>query len=168
MRNIHIVARSADDDTAENIDGGDDETCNRIAAHEFGCTVHGAEEGAFLFQLATAALRFLFIDQAGRQVGIDGHLLAGNGVEGEARAHFRDTRRALGDDEEVDDDENAENDQTDNEVAAHHELREAVDHMTGGKIAFIAVGENHACRRDIQRQSHHGGDQQHRWKGGKV
>lgn len=125
MRNVHVVARGADDDAAENIDGGDDEARNRVAAHEFRGTVHGAEEGAFLFQLAAAALRFLFIDQAGRKVGIDGHLLAGNGVEGKARAHFRDTRRALGDDEEIDDDQDAENHQTDDEIAAHHELREA-------------------------------------------
>ncbi len=106
-----------DDDAAENVDGGDDEARNRIAADEFRGAVHRAEERAFLFQLAAAALRLLLIDDAGGQVRIDRHLLAGNGVEGKACADFSDTRRTLGDDDEVDGDQDQEDDQTDNEIA---------------------------------------------------
>ncbi len=106
-------------------------------------------------------LCLFFINQTRREVGIDCHLLAGNGVEREACAHFRDTRRTLCNDKEVDDDEDRENDKADDEVATHHELREAVNHMTCCQIAFIAVRENHARRRNIERQTHHGCDQQH-------
>ena len=63
----------------------------------------------------------LFVDQAGREIGVDRHLLAGNGVEGEARADFGDTRRALGDDEEIDRDQDEEDDDADDEIAAHDE-----------------------------------------------
>ena len=96
-----------------------------VAAHEFRGAVHRAEEGAFLLQLAPPQLRLLVVDHAGREVGVDRHLLAGDGVEGEARADFGDTRRALGDDDEIDDDQDHEDDQPDHEVAAHHQLREA-------------------------------------------
>ena len=106
----HAVAGHADDDAAEDVDGGDDQAGDGVAAHELRGAVHGAEEGAFLLQLAPAALRLLLVDQAGRQVGVDRHLLAGDGVEGEARADLGDTRRALGDDDEVDGDQDHEDD----------------------------------------------------------
>ena len=48
--------------------------------------------------------------RSGRQIGVDRHLLAGNGIEGEARADFGDARGALGDDEEVDRDQDDEDD----------------------------------------------------------
>ena len=41
-------------------------------------------------------------DQAGVQVGVDRHLLAGHGVEGEARRDFGDAPGALRDDDELD------------------------------------------------------------------
>ena len=47
-------------------------------------------------------------DDAGGQVGVDRHLLARHRVEREARGHFGDAARALGDDHEVDDDEQQE------------------------------------------------------------
>ena len=50
------------------------------------------------------------VDQAGRQVGVDRHLLAGHGVEGEARRDFGDAARALGDDDEVHDHQDGEHD----------------------------------------------------------
>ena len=105
--------------------GRDDQAGDGVAAHEFRGAVHRAEEGAFLLQLAAPALRLLVVDHAGRQVGVDRHLLAGDGIEGEAGADFGDTRRALGDDDEVDDDQDHEDDQADDEVAAHHEAGES-------------------------------------------
>src|SRR5690606_16246167 len=95
LADLHAVTEITDDDAAENIDGGDDEACDRITTHEFGSTVHGAEERAFLLQFAAPALGFLVIDHACRQVRVDRHLLAGDGIEGEAGADFRDTRRTL-------------------------------------------------------------------------
>ena len=77
-----------------------------------------------------------------RQVRVDRHLLAGNGVEGEARADFGDTRRALGDDDEIDRDQDREDDQADDEVAAHDELGEAGDDVAGGVLALAAVRQD--------------------------
>jgi hypothetical protein len=94
------------------------------------------------------------------QIGVDRHLLAGNGVERETRANLGDAGRALGYDDEIHDDEDEEDDQADDEIAGHDEVREASDDMAGGVHAFVAVGQDHARRRDVQRQSQHGRDQQ--------
>jgi hypothetical protein len=59
---------------------------------------------------ACGAAGLFLVDQAGGQVGVDRHLLAGHGVEGEARRDFGDAARTLGDDDEVHDDEDDEDD----------------------------------------------------------
>src|SRR5690606_8284625 len=86
VRQVHAMAEIADDDAADDVYEGDDQAGNGIAAGEFRGAVHRAEEGRFFFQLTTAKLRGLVVDDAGRQVRVDRHLLAGDGVEGEARA----------------------------------------------------------------------------------
>jgi hypothetical protein len=156
----HAVAEVADDDAAEDVDAGDQQAGDGVTANELGGTVHRAEEGAFLLQLLAAPLRFLLVDDAGRQIGVDRHLLAGDGVKGEARADFRDTRRTLGDDDEVDGDEDQEDDQTDHEVARHDEACKACDDAAGSIVALMAVREDDARRRDVERQPRHRGDQQ--------
>ncbi|MCY1293371.1 hypothetical protein D9M70_426300 [compost metagenome] len=156
------MAEIADNDAAEDVDRGDDEAGDRIAAHEFRGTVHRAVEGAFLFEFAAAALGLLFVDQAGREVGVDRHLLAWDRIEGEARANFGDTRRTLGDDDEVHGDQDQEDDQTDDEIAGHDEAGKARNDATGSTMTFMAMRKDDAGRGDVQRQTHHGRDQQNR------
>ena len=56
----------------------------------FDCTVHGAVEVGLLCRSPARPLAGLgLVDQPGVQVGVDRHLLAGHGVEGEARAPLR-------------------------------------------------------------------------------
>jgi len=148
-----IVAGHADDHAAENVDGRDDQASDGIAANEFRRTVHGAEELAFFFEFAAAADRFLFIDGAGRKIGVDRHLLAGQRVERKPRADFRDTRRALGDDDKIDGDENDEDDDADDEIAAHHKLGEARDDMTCRRRTLRALRKNEARRRHVERKA---------------
>ena len=149
----HAVAGHADDDAAEDIDGRDDEAGDGVAAHELGGAVHRAEEGAFLFQLPAPARSLPSRRSApDDKIGVDGHLLAGNGVEREARADLGDTRRALGDDDEVDRDQDDEDDDADDEIAAHHELREAGDDVAGGRRPFGAVRQDQPRRGDVERQ----------------
>ena len=164
----HVVANVTDDDAAEDVDGGDQEAGDGIAAHELRRTVHRAVEGAFLFQLAAAALRLLLVDQAGREIGVDRHLLAGNGIEGEARADFGDTRRTLGDDDEVHGDQDQKDDQTDDEVAAHDQVGKAGDDATGRIMALMTVRKDDAGCRNVQRQPGHGGNQKDDRKGREI
>ena len=114
----------ADDEAADDVDEEDQQAGHRVAANVFRRAVHRAEELGFLADLGAAALGFGLIDQAGVQVGVDRHLLAGHRVQGEARADFGDALGALRDDNEVDDDDDREHDQADREIAADQEVAE--------------------------------------------
>ena len=128
----HALLRHPDDDAADDVDADDQNTGNRVAAHEFGSAVHGAEEVRFGFQCLAPFARLGFVDQAGRQIGIHRHLLAGHRVQGETRRDFRDAARALGDDDEVHDDEDREHDDADDEIALGNEASEGLDDVAGG------------------------------------
>ena len=100
------------------------------------------------------------VDQAGREVGVDRHLLARHGVEVEARRDFGDAPRALGDDHEVHDHQDREHDDADHEVAAHHEVAERLDDVAGGRGALVPARQDQARRGEVEREPQHGGDQQ--------
>ena len=151
----------ADDHAADDVDEDDQQAGDGVAAHELGGAVHGAEEAAFVLELLAAAARLVLVDQAGGQIGVDRHLLAGHGVEVEARRHFGDAAGALGDDDEVDDHQDGEDDDADDEIAAHDEIAEGLDDVAGGVGAFVAVRQDQARGGEVERQPQHGGDQQH-------
>jgi hypothetical protein len=157
------MAKAADDVDEEDQDAGDG-----VAAHELAGTVHGAEEVGLVTQLGATALGLLVVDQAGREVGVDRHLLAGQSIEREARADLGDALGALGDDDEVDDHQDGEDDQPDREVAADQEVAEALDDLAGRARTGMAFEQHDARRGDVQRQAQQGGQQQHRGEGGEV
>ena len=109
-----------------------------------------AEEVGFFAHLGAAAARFLLVDQAGVEVGVDRHLLARHRVQREARADLGDALGALGDDDEVDDHQDREDDQADREVAADQEVAEGLDHLAGRGRAGVAVDQHHARRGHVQ------------------
>jgi hypothetical protein len=69
------------------------------------------------------------VDDPGVELGIDRHLLAGQGVQGEPRAHLGDAARALGDDDEVDHDQDDEHHRADDVVALDDEVPERLDDL---------------------------------------
>ena len=158
----------ADDHAADDVDENDQQAGDSVAAHEFGCTVHGTEEPAFVFQHLTAPARFLLIDRAGGHFGVDRHLLARHRIEMEAGGDFRDAARTFGDDHEIHDDQNREYDDADHEVAAHHKIAEGLDDVAGSVGSFVSVREDEACRCKVERQPQHRRDQQHGREGGKF
>ena len=85
------------------------------------------------------------------EVGVDRHLLAGYGIEREARADLGDARGALGDDHEIDGDQDHEHDGADHEVAAHDEVGEAGNDVAGGGVALGAVGEDQPRGGNVER-----------------
>src|SRR5690606_30173102 len=99
-------------------DNHDKQAGHCIATHEFAGAVHGAVELGLLGDFGTAAPGLVLAHQARVQVGIDGHLLARHGVQGETRPDLGDTPRALCNHHEVDDDQNHEHHDTNGEVAA--------------------------------------------------
>ena len=105
---------------------------------------------------------------AGREVGVDRHLLARHGVQVKARGDFGDAAGALGDDHEVHDHQDGEHDDADDEIAAHHEIAERLDDVAGGGGPFVAAREDEPGRGQIERQPQHGRDQQHGREGGEF
>ena len=103
-----------------------------------------------------------------RQIGIDRHLLAGHGVQVEARGDLGDAAGALGDDDEVHDHQDGEDDDADDEIAAHDEIAERLDDVAGGGGAFVAVRQDQARGGQVERQPQHGRDQQHGREGGEF
>ncbi len=89
--------------------------------------VHGAVEVGLAADVRRRSRASLVVDQAGVQVGVDRHLLAGHRVEGEAGGHLGDAPGALGDDDELDDHEDEEDDEADDVVAADDEVAERLD-----------------------------------------
>ena len=164
----HVLLADADNDAADNVDEGDQKAGYGIAAHEFRGTVHGAEEGGLVFQPLAAGAGGFFVDQAGRKVGVDRHLLAGHGIQGEARSDFRDTARTLGDDNEVHDHQNGKDDDADDEIALHHEIAESLDHFTCGVRAFMALRKDETGRSEVERQADHRGDEKHSRKSAEL
>ncbi len=163
-----VVLDHADDQAADDVDAGDDQAGHGVAAHKLGGAVHGAEEGRFLLQLLAPLAGLVLVDQPRRQIGVDGHLLAGHGVQGEAGGHLGDATRTLGDHHEVHDHQDGEDDDADDEVALHHQLAEGLDDPAGGLGALVPMPQDQANRGDVQAQAEQGGHQQHRREGGEL
>ena len=155
------MLKHADQDAADYVDGQDHQTRNGVAADKLGGAVHGTEEGGFLLQFLATELCVISIDQSRRQVGVDGHLFAGHGIQGEPRRDLCDPARALGDDDEVHHHQDDEDDDADREIAAHHQFAERLDHLTCAVNTLMAVTEDQPGRGDIERQAEQRHAQQH-------
>ena len=133
MPQLHAVLQHADQEAGDDVDAGDQDAGHGVALGEARGAVHGAVEFGLGGQLLAPALGFGLVDQAGVQVGIDGHLLAGQRVQGEARRDFRNAHRAVVDDHVLDGDQHQEDHRADDVIAAHHEAAEGLDHVAGGR-----------------------------------
>ena len=145
------VLGHADGHAADEVDEEDQQAGNGVTADEFAGTVHGAVEVGFLAHFGPALLGFGLVDDAGVQVGVDGHLLAGHRVQGEARRHLGDAAGALGHHHEVDDHEDGEHHRTDYVVAADHHFAEGLDDLARGVVTVLAVQQHDAARGHVQR-----------------
>ena len=146
-----------DHDAREEVDRDDDQARDGVAAHELRGAVHRAVEVGLVLDLHAALARLGVGDLAGVQVGVDRHLLAGHGVEGEARADLGDAPGAARDHDELDDHEDQEHDDADDQVAADDEVPERVDHRAG-----VAAGQDQPRDRDVDREPEQRREQQHR------
>ncbi len=113
-----VLLDHADIQAAEDVDERDDDAGDGVAADEFAGTVHGPVKVGFLGDVLAALAGLRLGDDAGVQVGVDRHLLAGHGVQREPRGHFRDAAGTLGDHDELNDEDDDEDDDADRQRAA--------------------------------------------------
>ena len=156
----NAVLGDADDGTAHDVDHSHDHAGDAVALDELHGAVHGAEHLAFLADDLAAALGFFHVDDAGAHVRVDGHLFAGHGIQGEARAHLGHTFGPLGDDQELDDGQDQEDHGPHHEIAAQGELAEGLDDLAG-----VGVEQDQAGGGDVQAHAEQGGEQQHGGEG---
>ena len=146
------MLRHADDEAANDVDEKYQQTGNRITTHKLAGTVHGAKKFGFIAHFGAAAFGFFFVDGAGVQIGINGHLFAGHGVQRKARADLCNALGTLGHHNEVDDHDDGEHDQAHRKVAANQEVAKGLDHRTGRTRAGMTFQQHHAGRRHVQRK----------------
>jgi hypothetical protein len=105
-----------DDESADQVDGGDDQAGDGVAADELGRAVHRAVEIGVALPSSSRRRRASVssISPAPRSASI-AHLLARHRVEGEAGGHLGDAAGALGDHHEVDHDQDQEDHQPDDD-----------------------------------------------------
>ena len=159
----HALLHDADDDAADEVDAGDQDAGHRVALDELRGTVHRAVEVGFLGDLGAPLARLLVGDLAGVEVGVDRHLLARHGVEGEARAHLGHAPGAVRDHHELDDHEDQEDHEADDDVAADDEVAER-----GHDVAGVAVQQDQTRHGHVDREPEQRGQQQQRREGRQV
>ena len=160
----HAGLNNTNDRTCDKIYRRDDDRHDRVALDDLGCTVHCAVEVRFALDLIAAQLGFLFIDQAGRQVGVDCHLFTRHGVQGETGSNFCYAFCTLGDNDELHQNDDQEDDDADDNVALDNEFTECLDDLT----CIAASRQNQARGRDIQSQTEQRCNQQQRWENRKL
>ena len=92
----------ADQEARDDVDGHDENGGQRISLAEAGCAVHGTAKLGFARHHLAAFSRLVCGDKPGIQVGIDGHLLSGHGIESESGRHLGGANSAVADDEILD------------------------------------------------------------------
>ena len=117
-----VLLRDTDDEAADRVDRDDDDRGDCVAADELAGTVHRAVEVGGALDVLAALARFGFGDQPGVEIGVDGELFAGHGVQRKAGRDFGDAPGAVGDDDELNDDQDEEDHEADGIVAADDDL----------------------------------------------
>ena len=107
----HAVDEHAHGEAHDEVEERDEQAGDGVALDELRGAVERAEEGRLLLLDAPPLARLGVGDRARRHVAVDGELLARHAVEGEAGADLGHAAGALGDDDEVDDQQHAEDHQ---------------------------------------------------------
>ena len=160
---VQAALEDADGHAADEVDDRDDDGGDCVALDELRATVHGSVEVGLRGDLLAAAACFVVVDEPGVEVCVDGHLLAGHRVQGEAGADFGHALSTLGDDHELDDDQDQEDDQADDDRAADDEVAECLDHRAG-----IAVDQHLAGDADVEAEPEQGQDEKQGGEGREI
>ena len=134
----------------------DQDAGHRVALDELRGTVHRAVEVGLVGDLRAALARLLVGDLAGVEVGVDRHLLAGHGVEGEARADLGDAAGAVRDRRRTGSRPGSgRSTRPTTTLPPTTKLPKALDHVAG-----VAVQQDQARDGDVDRQPEQRGQQQ--------
>ena len=152
---LHVLLTHADGHAAQDVDGGDQEGGDGVALDELHGAVHRAVELALAAERAAPSAGLVAVDGPRAQLGVDGHLLSGHGIQREASAHLGHALGPLGNHHELDDRQDQEDHPAHHVVTAHHEGAERADHLAG-----VGLEQDQARAGHVERQSHQRGEQE--------
>ena len=164
----HPLLKHPDENTADEVDEGDEQTGVHVSLYEFSGAVHGSVKVRFTAQIVAPGRCFLFIDETGVEVGFNGHLLARHGVQGESGGNFSYAGCTGRDDDLVENEQNQKYDRPDDITAADDKLRKGADDFTRGRRPLIAVEQNQTGGRHVERKTQQRGDQKQGRKDGEF
>ncbi len=163
-----VLLEDADGKASADVDKDDEDPGDRLPAHEFAGPVHGPVEVCFPGDEGPPPPRLPFVDDPGVEVGVDAHLLARHGIQGEPGGHFRDAAASFGDDHKIDDHQDEEDDHADEVVPADDEQAEGFYDHARRRRPFVPVEEDETGRGDVQGQPEEGAEQKDGGKGRKL
>ena len=160
---LHTV-QAAQNHAAYQVDERDNQGQRGVALDEFGSAVHGAVEIGFLLNLGAAGLGPLLVNESGTQVRVDGHLLAGHGVQGEPGRHLTDALRALGHHNQLHQYDNQEDDNAQHDISLGNHVAEGQNYAA----RITVVAQNGPGSGYVQSQPEQRGNQQQGRENGEV
>ncbi len=167
-RHIQIMLQDSDDEPTNDIDEQNHDPCHGISAHKLAGPIHGPIKIRFLGNIEATLTGFFLTDQTGIEIGIDGHLFTGHGIQGKTGAHLSNSARSFGDHDKVDDHQDQENHDPHCKIPPHQKVSKGLDDLPrrirpGMPFQQYDPGGGH-----IQGQTQQRGHQQDCRKGGKL
>ncbi len=132
------ISKASDD-----IDCRNKDRRHRIALIEAGRSIHCAVELRLASHCLAPFSRRDFIDKAGIQIGIDGHLLSRQCIQSETGRDFRRAHGAVTDHQELDGDQREKQDKANDVITTHDELAKRLND-TAGRPGSLASMEQDA------------------------
>ncbi|MNI08442.1 hypothetical protein D3C73_614800 [compost metagenome] len=129
-----------DNETANQIDQQNDNTCDGVTLDKFTGTVHRPEKVGFAFNLASTFAGLLFINHAGVQIGIDTHLFAGHRIQCKPGAYLGYTFRTFSNNNELHDDKDQEDNESNSDLSPGNPASERGYNLTRMTIRQNQLG----------------------------
>ena len=136
----------ADGEASQEIDERDDHAGHSLAPHKSAGAVHAGEEVGLPLQFLPLVGRLLAGDRSRLGLGIDGHLAAGQTVEGKAGSHFAGAGGSRGDHHKLNNGDDGEDHRSHHQIVGCHKLAEGVDHFAGGTSSIDRRAGEHQPR----------------------
>ena len=140
LLHCHITLYHTDDKTTGNVDDNDNNCRNGIALNKFAGTIHSTVEISLSLNLFTPLTGFSICNSTLIQIRINSHLLTRHSIQGKAGRYLSYTLSTLGDNQELNDNQNNEDNETYNCITTNYEITKGTNNLS-----CIALQQNKSC-----------------------
>ena len=167
----HAAEHHTGYEAADEVEGGNENTGLDVSRDKLRGTVHRGIEVDFLPDQGLLAGGLLFRNDAGVHLVLDVEHLVVHRVQRKAGGNLRNAGRTLGDDEDLNDNEDDEYDETDQLAVAGCNVGEGLDHFALARHHIsprVGAGQDKAGRRYVDGKAKQGHQQDQPGEGRKV